>query len=208
MNFAYYRKSKYGIEETLNNLKQAAADAGLSIISETKLPHTKSIFIQVCSTEWLDSLLQADKNLIGLLPCNILILQTNNEVYIGSGNPSILKGVSENASVQKLATIAEDTYRKIVNIASGAGEQKVTNLKVYSTTTCPYCTMEKQWLEENKITHNIVYVDKDHKEAEKMVQNTGQMGVPVTEVVYDDGESEYIVGFNKVQLSKVLGLSK
>jgi glutaredoxin len=53
-------------------------------------------------------------------------------------------------------------------------------VKVYSTTTCPYCIMEKQWLDANKIPHKVVYVDRDEKEAMRMVENTGQMGVPVT----------------------------
>lgn len=85
-------------------------------------------------------------------------------------------------------------------------EQKIKNLKVYSTTTCPYCIMEKQWLASNKVAHEVVYVDMNQAEAEKMVRNTGQMGVPVTEVEYDDGALTYVVGFDRVQLAKMLKL--
>jgi hypothetical protein len=35
------------------------------------------------------------------------------------------------------------------------------------------------------------------------VQQTGQMGVPVTEVQYDNGDAEFIVGFDKAQLSSI-----
>jgi glutaredoxin 3 len=78
-------------------------------------------------------------------------------------------------------------------------------VKVYSTTTCPYCIMEKQWLDANKITHKVVYVDLDHKEARNMINNTGQMGVPVTELTLEDGNKKYIVGFDKLELKKVIG---
>jgi glutaredoxin len=45
---------------------------------------------------------------------------------------------------------------------------------VYSTTTCPYCRLEKAWLEGNKVEHEVVYVDKDQNEAINMVRKTGK----------------------------------
>lgn len=77
-------------------------------------------------------------------------------------------------------------------------------IKVYSTKTCPYCMMEKTWLENNKVKHEIVYVDSNRQEAMNMVSKTGQMGVPVTEVGYDNGKEEYIVGFDVRRLSDIL----
>ena len=81
---------------------------------------------------------------------------------------------------------------------------KANKVKVYSTTTCPYCVMEKQWLDANKIPHEVIYVDKDEKEAMHMIKSTGQMGVPVTEVQYADGKNEYVVGFNQQKLVSLL----
>lgn len=81
---------------------------------------------------------------------------------------------------------------------------KVKNVKVYSTTTCPYCRLEKAWLEGNKIEHEVVYVDKDQNEAINMVRKTGQMGVPVTEIEFESGDPRFIVGFDVPQLSEVL----
>lgn len=78
-------------------------------------------------------------------------------------------------------------------------------IKVYSTTTCPYCIMEKQWLDANKIPHKVVYVDLDHNEARNMINNTGQMGVPVTELTLEDGNKKYVVGFDQSALKKIIG---
>ena len=82
---------------------------------------------------------------------------------------------------------------------------KVKSVKLYSTMHCPYCKMEKAWLEGNKIEHTISYVDQDQKEAIEMVRKTGQMGVPVTEITYEEGSPEYIVGFDVNKLSSILG---
>lgn len=81
-----------------------------------------------------------------------------------------------------------------------------TKIRVYSTTTCPYCKMEKAWLEKNNVQFDFVLVDRDQGEARYMVESTGQMGVPVTELRYEDKKSEFVIGFDRATLAKRLGL--
>ena len=81
---------------------------------------------------------------------------------------------------------------------------KKTKVKLYSTRSCPYCMMEKDWLEKEKIDHEVIFVDSNRQEAINMVQKTGQMGVPVTEIKFEDGREEFIVGFNKQALEYYL----
>jgi len=83
---------------------------------------------------------------------------------------------------------------------------KPTSIKLYSTTTCPYCKMEAAWLDTNKITYDEVHVDLDYNAARAMVQKTGQMGVPVTAISYEGGKEEFIVGFDKQRLASILNL--
>ena len=64
--------------------------------------------------------------------------------------------------------------------------------------------MEASWLDSQKIKYEHVLVDLNPYAGEEMVRKTGQMGVPVTEIVYDNGEEEYIVGFDKERLSEIL----
>jgi len=51
-----------------------------------------------------------------------------------------------------------------------------------------------------------VLVDQNHEAAKEMVEKTGQMGVPVTEIAYTDRKSEFVIGFNQPQLSYMLGV--
>ncbi len=81
---------------------------------------------------------------------------------------------------------------------------KPISVKLYSTTTCPFCMMEKAWLEQEKIKHEVSYVDENIDEARKMVAKTGQMGVPVTEIRYENGKEEYVIGFDQRRLSQIL----
>ncbi len=70
---------------------------------------------------------------------------------------------------------------------------------VYSTPTCPYCKMAKEWLKTNKIAFKDIDVSRDETAAQEMMKKSGQIGVPVIEV-----DSKIIVGFDKPALEKAL----
>lgn len=78
---------------------------------------------------------------------------------------------------------------------------------VYATTTCPYCTMIARWLTDKNVAFEKILVDQNEDAAIRMVQSTGQMGVPVTEIQYPDRHPEFVVGFNPPQLLYMLGLA-
>ncbi len=75
-------------------------------------------------------------------------------------------------------------------------------VKVYSTPTCPYCVMAKNYLKENKVDFEDVDVSKNSGAADEMVEKSGQMGVPV--IIIDD--KTVIVGFDRPALKKALSL--
>lgn len=79
---------------------------------------------------------------------------------------------------------------------------------LYSTTTCPYCKMEREYLQSKGIAFEDILVDQDAKAAEEMVKISGQMGVPFTVIRDDQGQvKETILGFDKEQLNQVLGIT-
>ncbi len=77
---------------------------------------------------------------------------------------------------------------------------------IYSTPTCPFCKIEKEYLAKQNIVFENIFVDEDEKKAEEMIHKSGQMGVPVTVITGDDGKEEVIVGFDKGALNKALKL--
>lgn len=79
-------------------------------------------------------------------------------------------------------------------------------VRVFSTQVCPYCHTLKEWLKEKKIEFEDVDVGENQEVAKEMVEKSGQMGVPVTEVIGDNGKSEIIVGFDEEKLKKALRL--
>jgi glutaredoxin-like YruB-family protein len=77
--------------------------------------------------------------------------------------------------------------------------RKKMKVKVYSTETCPYCVMVKDYLKEKKVEFEDIDVGADQEKAKEMVEKSGQMGVPVVEI-----NGEIIVGFNKPKIDEAL----
>lgn len=77
----------------------------------------------------------------------------------------------------------------------------MAQVTIYSTPSCPYCKMVKQYLDEKGVEYTDVDVSADQDTAAKMVELSGQMGVPVIDV-----DGKIIVGFNKDELNAALGL--
>ncbi len=72
---------------------------------------------------------------------------------------------------------------------------------IYSTPTCHFCHMTKDFLTEKGIAFTDYNVASDLEKRQEMMQKSGQMGVPVIFV----GE-EMTVGFDKERLSQLLGV--
>ncbi len=204
MNIAYFRKSNHSVEETTNSIIDQAAQKGWKVLETTTFPDGLGKMVLLCRPDWLKAVIAIDHSLIGFLPCGISVLNKNNEVIVGTGQPALLKALTKSEEILAMASQAEGELKELIHIAAGVGPLKVTGVKLYSTTTCPYCTLESKWLKENNIEFTEVKVDTDQEEAEKMVAHTGQMGVPVTEIIYEDSEPEFIVGFNRPQLEQLL----
>jgi len=75
------------------------------------------------------------------------------------------------------------------------------SIKIYTTTTCPYCVMAKRFFKENNVKYEEVNVQENRDATEEMIQKSGQMGVPVIDV-----NGTIIIGFDKKALEKALKL--
>ncbi len=73
---------------------------------------------------------------------------------------------------------------------------------IYSTPTCHFCQMTKDFLKEKGISYTDYNVASDLEKRQEMIQKSGQMGVPVIFV-----GSEMIIGFDKERLVSSLGVT-
>jgi len=74
---------------------------------------------------------------------------------------------------------------------------------VYSTPTCHFCHMAKDFFKEKGIEFEDFDVAKDLDKRKEMLEKSGQMGVPVILI-----EDQIIVGFNKPKIVELLGIKE
>ena len=72
-------------------------------------------------------------------------------------------------------------------------------IKIYSTKTCGFCVVAKDYLKSKNIEFTEIDVGEDANAANEMVKKTSQMGVPVIEM-----DGEFIIGFDKEAIDKKL----
>lgn len=72
---------------------------------------------------------------------------------------------------------------------------------IYSTPTCHFCHMAKDFFAAN----NVAYTDKnaaaDMVARKEAIAKSGQMGVPVIDI-----DGQIVVGFDEPKLKKLLGI--
>ncbi len=78
---------------------------------------------------------------------------------------------------------------------------KGPKVKIYTTSTCPWCVKTKEFLKANNVKYEELNVGEDEKARNEMLEKSGQLGVPVTDV-----NGTIIVGYDKEALKKALSI--
>jgi len=77
----------------------------------------------------------------------------------------------------------------------------MSKVRVFSTRSCPYCYMLKDFLRENNVQFEDIFVDSDYNAAMEMIRISGQRGVPVADI-----NGQVIVGFDQPRITRALGI--
>jgi len=76
---------------------------------------------------------------------------------------------------------------------------KHANVVIFTSPTCTYCRLAKQFLDKHSIQYIEKDVSKNHNTAQELMNKSGQMGVPV--VIIGDIT---IVGYDEAAMKKAL----
>jgi glutaredoxin-like YruB-family protein len=74
-------------------------------------------------------------------------------------------------------------------------------VRIYTTSTCPYCKMAKKFLDDNGIKYQEFDIAKDKAAREEMKTRCHSLTVPTICL-----GSEVFIGFDEAELKKQLGL--
>lgn len=74
-------------------------------------------------------------------------------------------------------------------------------VSIYTTATCHFCQMAKEFFKANNVTYTEYNVSEDEARRAEMIEKSGQMGVPVI-YIGDD----LVIGFNEGKIKSLLGM--
>ncbi len=79
----------------------------------------------------------------------------------------------------------------------------MAKVTIYSTPTCVYCKMAKEFFAKNNVSYEEFNVASDMKAREDMVNKSHQLGVPVIDI-----DNNIVIGFDQKTIEGLLGLKK
>jgi glutaredoxin-like YruB-family protein len=74
-------------------------------------------------------------------------------------------------------------------------------ISIYSTPTCHFCQVAKEYFKENNLSYTEYNVASDAERRAEMIKKSGQLGVPVIVIGND-----IVVGFNQEKVKNLLGI--
>ncbi|OHB24538.1 MAG: NrdH-redoxin [Parcubacteria group bacterium RIFOXYD2_FULL_52_8] len=80
--------------------------------------------------------------------------------------------------------------------------QKKHKVVIYSTPSCMYCRLAKDYFKQQNVAYEEYNVQADVLKREQMFKVSGQMGVPVIDI-----DGQITVGFDKDRIKQLLGVS-
>ncbi|OGY97836.1 MAG: NrdH-redoxin [Candidatus Liptonbacteria bacterium RIFCSPHIGHO2_01_FULL_57_28] len=79
----------------------------------------------------------------------------------------------------------------------------MANIIIYSTPSCVYCKLAKQFFAQHNLPYTEHNVQEDIQAQQDMIAKSQQLGVPVIDV-----DGEIFVGFDKKGLSEALKIGQ
>ena len=75
------------------------------------------------------------------------------------------------------------------------------NITIYSTATCHFCHLAKDYMDAHNIKYTHYNVGTDLAKRKEMVDKSGQMGVPVIDI-----DGKIMVGFEENSFAEAVGI--
>lgn len=74
-------------------------------------------------------------------------------------------------------------------------------IKIYTTPSCAYCKMAKEYFKSKNLTWDEYDVSTDIAKQKEMIDKTGQFGVPVIDI-----DGKIVLGFDRAKINEYLGI--
>ncbi|PHQ61795.1 MAG: hypothetical protein COC08_03565 [Maribacter sp.] len=124
-NYGYSKKVNLTFEQAIENTKEALKVEGFGVLTEIDIKATLKNKIDVdmdnytilgaCHPPSAYQSIQSEIEIGLMLPCNVIVYQKNNEVFVSAIKPSVAMGMIENNTLGEVASDIENRLKAVIN---------------------------------------------------------------------------------------------
>jgi len=125
MNYGYTKKIALDFSEAVEKTTQELSKEGFGVLTKIDVKDTLKkklnikfdnyLILGACNPPFAYKALQAEHEIGLLLPCNVLVYEKNNEIFVSSILPTVAMSAVENIDLQNLAQEIEDKLKTVIN---------------------------------------------------------------------------------------------
>ena len=125
MNYGYTKKVKLSFAEATEKVTKELSKEGFGVLTRIDVKDTLKkkldvdfnnyLILGACNPPFAYKALQAEHEIGLLLPCNVLVYEKDNEVFVSSILPTVAMSMVENEDLQNIAKEVEDRLKKVIN---------------------------------------------------------------------------------------------
>lgn len=128
MEYGYKKQVAFSFEETIIKIKEELVKEGFGVLTEIDVKATLKkklnvdynnyLILGACNPPFAYKALQTEKDIGLLLPCNIVVYEDANKVFVSAILPTIAMGIINNQSLFNIAKTVEEKLKKVIDALS------------------------------------------------------------------------------------------
>ncbi len=126
MNYTFTAKSKYSFDETIEEVTELLKSQGFGVLTEIDVKETlkkkldvefrKYRILGACNPEFAHKALQAEANIGVMLPCNVIVQETDDGIVeVSAVDPVASMQAVENSDLEPIAAEVRDRLKEVIN---------------------------------------------------------------------------------------------
>jgi len=126
MNYGYKKQLKQEFPLAVIKVKEALLAEGFGVLTEINIKETlknkldvefsEYIILGACNPEFAYKALQAEQEIGLFLPCNVIVYEKDESVYVSAIKPAVVMSMVENEVLSDIAQEVEDNLMKVIEM--------------------------------------------------------------------------------------------
>lgn len=125
MDYGYKRQLNTSYEETISRAREELQKEDFGVLTEIDVKATlkkkldvdfeKYIILGTCNPPFAYQALKTEKDIGLMLPCNVIVYESNGKTYVSAIVPTVAMNMVENPGLANIAVEVEKKLKKVID---------------------------------------------------------------------------------------------